>query len=84
MKKICCLFLAVLAFGACQHDVIYEVNYNVTLDPANTYYAGDPVKFVFTGDVDNLLFFSGEKGHTYEYKDRYFVLADDIQDVLFV
>ena len=36
---------------SCQHDVIYEVDYNVTLDPANTYYAGDPVKFNLTGDV---------------------------------
>ena len=45
--------------ASCQHDVIYKADYNVTLDPANTFYAGDPVKFNFDGEVDNLLFYSG-------------------------
>ena len=64
--------------ASCQHDVIYEVDYNVTLDPANTYYAGEPVKFNFTGDVDNLLFYSGETGSQYIYKDRYEVPVEDV------
>ena len=64
--------------ASCQHDVIYEVDYNVTLDPANTYYAGDPVKFNLTGDVDNLLFYSGETGSQYMYKDRYEVPIEDV------
>ena len=29
--------------ASCQHDVIYKVDYNVTLDKENTYYAGEPV-----------------------------------------
>lgn len=73
--------LAALAFGACQHDVIYEVDYNVTLDKGNTYYVGEPVKFSFSGDVDNILFFSGEAGSQYMYKDRYQVSASDIESV---
>ena len=81
MKKIYFLMLAALALGACQHDVIYEVDYNVTLDKGNTYYAGEPVKFNVSGNVDNILFYSGETGHAYEYKDRYSVLAGDIQNV---
>ena len=64
--------------ASCQHDVIYEVDYNVTLDPANTYYAGEPVKFNLTGDVDNLLFYSGETGSQYMYKDRYEVPIEDV------
>lgn len=64
--------------ASCQHDVIHEVDYNVTLDPANTYYAGEPVKFNFTGDVDNLLFYSGETGSQYIYKDRYEVPVEDV------
>ena len=55
---------------ACQHDVIYEVDYTITLDKENTYYAGEPVRFNITGDVENLDFYSGETGAQYVYKDR--------------
>lgn len=68
----------VLLMASCQHDVVYEADYNVTLDPANTYYAGDPVKFLFTGDVDNLVFYSGETGSQYVYRDRYEVPLEDV------
>lgn len=68
----------ILLMASCQHDVVYEADYNVTLDPANTYYAGDPVKFVFTGDVDNLVFYSGETGSQYVYRDRYEVPLEDV------
>ena len=64
--------------ASCQQDVVYEVDYNITLDPANTYYAGDPVKFNIDGDVDNLLFYSGETGSQYIYKDRYEVPLEDV------
>ena len=78
MKKILILLSGVLLMASCQHDVVYEADYNVTLDPANTYYAGDPVKFVFTGDVDNLVFYSGETGSQYVYRDRYEVPLEDV------
>ena len=71
--------LAAFALGACQHDVIYEVDYNVTLDKGNTYYAGEPVKFNVSGEVDNILFYSGETGHTYKFKDRFHVDSDQIK-----
>ena len=70
-----------LLVASCQQDVVYEVDYNITLDGDNTYYAGDPVKFNISGEVDNLLFYSGETGHSYQFKDRYSVLVDDIKDV---
>ena len=78
MKKILILLSGILLMTSCQHDVVYEVDYNVTLDPANTYYAGDPVKFNFTGDVDNLIFYSGETGSQYIYHDRYLVPLEDV------
>lgn len=81
MKKILFLITCALLLASCQHDIIYEVDYNISLDPANTYYAGDPVKFNVTGVVDNLLFFSGEAGSQYVYKDRYQVSASDIESV---
>jgi hypothetical protein len=78
MKKALYFVAGLLLMASCQHDVIHEVDYNVTLDPANTYYAGEPVKFNFTGDVDNLLFYSGETGSQYIYKDRYEVPVEDV------
>lgn len=77
-KYISILFAGVLCLASCQHDVIYEVDYNITLDGENTYYAGDPVKFNITGDVENLLFYSGETGSQYIYKDRYEVPIEDV------
>ena len=63
---------------ACQHDVIYEVDYTITLDKENTYYAGEPVRFNITGNVENLVFYSGETGAQYVYKDRYSVPVEDV------
>ena len=81
MKKILLFMAGALLMASCQQDVIYEADYNVTLDKDNTYYVGEPVKFNFTGDVDNILFYSGETGHSYKFKDRYAVLVDDINTV---
>ena len=67
--------------ASCQHDVIYEVDYNVTLDKENTYYVGEPVKFNISGEVDNIVFYSGESGSQYIYKDRYQVSASDVESV---
>ena len=67
MKKTLFYITGMLLMASCQHDVIYEADYNVTLDKENTYYVGEPVKFNITGEVDNLLFYSGETGHQYRY-----------------
>lgn len=79
MKKIIFLIAGILMMASCKHDVIYEVDYTVTLDSQNTYYAGEPVRFNFDGDVDNLLFYSGETGSQYIYKDRREVSVDEIE-----
>jgi hypothetical protein len=78
MKKILYLITGALFMASCQHDVVYEVDYNIMLDSENTYYAGDPVKFNIDGDVDNLLFYSGETGSQYIYKDRFEVPIEDV------
>ncbi len=69
---------ALWVMAACEQQVVYPVDYNVTLDKENTYLAGEPVKFNFTGDVDNVLFYSGEEGHNYSFKDRYEVPVEDV------
>lgn len=80
VKRNIILFAAAgLAFAACDDQVSEPVNFNVTLDKENTYYAGDPVKFDFgAAEVDNILFYSGETGAQYLYKDRYEVSVDDV------
>jgi len=82
MKKYLILLpLALFALVACEHKGIYEdVSFNVTLDEGNTYYAGDVVTFDIAGNPDNLVFYSGEEGHNYAYKDRYSVEMDQVED----
>lgn len=45
---------------------------------SNTYKAGDTVKFNFSGNPDNIIFYSGEPGHKYEYRTRT-KAANDLQ-----
>ena len=78
MKKTIIL-AAVMAFCACEHDIVRETDFNVTLDKNNTYKAGEPVRFNFEGEVDNIIFYSGETGSQYQYKDRYTVPAEDVK-----
>lgn len=70
-----------MVFCACQHDIVRVTDFNVTLDGANTYYAGEPVRFNFSGEVDNVIFYSGETGSQYKYKDRFTVPAEDVKSV---
>lgn len=78
MKRTIILTAALMAFCACQHDIVRETDFNVTLDAENTYVVGEPVRFNFTGEVDNIIFYSGETGSQYKYKDRYTVPAEDV------
>ena len=66
---------------ACEHDIVRVTDFTVTLDPANTYKAGEAVTFNFDGEVDNIIFYSGETGSQYKYKDRYTVPAEDVKAV---
>lgn len=79
MKKILLYIAGVVSFAACNKEIVYDTDYNVLLDEGNTYLAGDPVKFNFTGNVDNIVFYSGEPNKEYQYKDRYVI---DIKEVL--
>lgn len=79
MKRILAISISLAALCACRHDIVSEVAFNVTLDPANTYVAGEPVRFNFDGEIDNVIFYSGETGSQYKYKDRYTVPAEDVK-----
>ena len=78
MRKIAIVSLFLSVLCSCQHDIVRDTHYNVTLDAENTYRAGEPVRFNIEGEVDNIVFYSGETGHQYKYKDRYSVPADDV------
>lgn len=79
MKYRIIFLLALLALVSCTHDDIKEhVNFNVTLDGSNTYLAGEPVRFNIAGAVDNLLFYSGETGSQFKFKDRRSVPMTDV------
>ncbi|WP_353138673.1 DUF5017 domain-containing protein [Pseudopedobacter sp.] len=68
MKKIF-LFLSLITLLACekQEDL---AKFTVSLDPNNTYIAGDPVIFNLSGNPDYISLFTGEKGSQYEYRNR--------------
>lgn len=78
MRKYISILFASVLLASCQHDVVNEIDYNIVLDKDNTYLAGDPVAFNITGEVDNILFYSGETGSQYVYKDRYEVPIEDV------
>ena len=70
-----------MALCACEHDIVRVTDFNVTLDTTNTYFVGEPVRFNFNGEVDNVIFYSGETGSQYQYKDRFTVPAEDVKAV---
>lgn len=82
MRYISVFFIASVLACSCQHDLSDEAYFNVTLASENTYVAGDPVTFNFTGDIDNLLFYSGELGSEYRFKDRYTVPVEDVKGAM--
>ena len=60
-----------MAGSSCEHDEIYEpLEFAVQLSPTNTYKAGDPVVFNFSGNADFITIWNGDTGHEYQYRDR--------------
>jgi hypothetical protein len=66
--------IACILFASCKKDLTVEVNggapeFEVTLDAANTYKAGQPVLFNFEGSPQIISFFSGELYRQYEFRE---------------
>ena len=80
MKKIVMIGAVAALAAACTQNVVYEIDYTVSLDKENTYMAGEPVRFNFDGLVDNIVFYSGEIGHQYKFKDRYEVPMESVKE----
>ena len=79
MKRYILIFASLFLALSCQQDIVYEADYVVTLDKSNTYIAGTPVRFNFSGNVDNILFYSGESGSQYKFKDRFEVPMEAVK-----
>ena len=71
--RYCGLLLVGLA--ACMEDEAPSVKLNVALDK-QVYQVGEPVTFKLNGNPDNIVFYSGEVGHNYAYKERYHADGD--------
>ncbi|TKB96895.1 DUF5017 domain-containing protein [Pedobacter cryophilus] len=70
MKKLnlIALLFCVALFG-CEKYQLDNLQFDVTA-PKTTLKVGEEVTFNFTGNPDNITFFSGEIGKQYEFKDR--------------
>ncbi len=67
MKRLTLILAAlVLIASACsQQNVFFENETQISLDPSNSYLAGDEVVFNFTNAADYIVFYSGEEGSEY-------------------
>jgi len=63
------ILLVCILFGACKKTEVEDVDFDVST-PSLTYKPGDTVTFNFSGNPDNIVFYSGENGRKYEYKQR--------------
>jgi len=67
--------LLLVGLVACVEDEAPSVKLNVALDK-QVYQVGEPVTFKLNGNPDNIVFYSGEIGHNYAYKERYHADGD--------
>ncbi len=80
MKKRYVPLLLFVLFASCKKRYELESldSFTVTADKTS-YRAGDTIRFTFTGHPDNVVYWSGEHGHVYEYRNRTFAEGNKIQ-----
>ncbi|RPE05726.1 DUF5017 domain-containing protein [Chitinophaga lutea] len=69
MRKVFYTLAAAMLLAACKKDKVSMPDFQVHTSSL-TYKVGDTVKFIFTGNPDNISFFSGEPGRNYEFRKR--------------
>lgn len=74
MKKNIVHAILLISLSSCMKDEIPAADLSVSTTEV-TYHAGDPVTFRFSGEPDNIVFYSGEDGSNYELRNR--VYADN-------
>ncbi|TCC96465.1 DUF5017 domain-containing protein [Pedobacter hiemivivus] len=68
MKCIYMLLFAVLLFVSCKKMDVVQPDFEVQLSKFQ-YKVDDTLRFNFSGDVENIVFYSGERGFRYANKD---------------
>lgn len=63
------LFCCLLSLFSCRKLEVAAPNFDVSIQ-STTFRTGDTVRFTFSGAADNIVFYSGEPGSSYKYKDR--------------
>jgi hypothetical protein len=77
MKKIFILPVLLMLLVACNKKEVAELNFSVKTDKA-TYRVGEQVKFLLSGNPEQLVFFSGLAGSQYIYKNRTVAESDNV------
>jgi hypothetical protein len=75
VKNILFVLLLVLTAGCSKSIKLKDLDFDVVAVnsakvPTTTFNRGDTVNFIFSGNPDYLLFFSGEKGRRYAFRNR--------------
>ena len=79
MRKLYILIAALPFIFGCEHEILDEIEFYVTLAEDNIYRPGEPITFNFTGNADNIVFYSDVEGHKYEYRNRYSVPTENVE-----
>lgn len=69
MKKIFLYIAGIVLLASCDKKEVGKLNFDVKTDKQE-YKLGDSVKFILSGNPDQVVFYSGENGHKYDYKSR--------------
>lgn len=81
IKQIFAATSLILAMACSQQNIVVPVDFEVSLDPENIYRPGYPIHFKFSGDADYMVFYSGEVGHEFRYRDRTSVPTEEVNSV---
>lgn len=66
-----------MLFSACNKKEVTELSFSVKTEK-NSYKVGDTVRFLISGNPEQLIFYSGLEGSRYIYKDRTVAESDNI------
>lgn len=69
MRNLIYLLMVVFILISCAKEKVETPSLEVAT-ASLTYKAGDTVIFNFTGNPDNIIFYSGEPGHSYAFRER--------------
>jgi hypothetical protein len=77
MKKIFIIPFLLMLFAACNKKEVVELDFTVRTEKTS-YKVGDTVKFLISGNPDQLIFYSGLEGNKFIYRDRTNAESDNI------